>query len=246
MDTIIDKCINVIETRQVRMVDKARKELESISKLGVKSASRDFSSGGNPLAKYGSLPLETLHDWLLGVIEYLLQSVYSHVEVDDDISDWCDRRYSGDTTADPKSRPVPKNATMKVDQAEFERRLKMAKEVSSRQSDRQVPKTPFNHSANCLKSLTGKEFPGLVMLTMVCLDGMLPSRNMPKRNLIKRFCHLLWLTLSLNVYLNKPETMGSEVDDLERKTIKYLSLHRKLAGTQREMKCATSDYIVQK
>ena len=105
---------------------------------------------------YGSLPLETLHAWLLGLIEYLLQSVYSHVEVDDDVSDWCDRRYSGDTTEDIKSRPLPKNATMKVDQAEFERRLKMVKEVSSRQSDRDVPKTPFNHGVTCLTRLIGQ------------------------------------------------------------------------------------------
>jgi hypothetical protein len=105
------------------------------------------------------------------------------------------------------SNPVPfqKNATMKVDQAEFERRFKMAKEVSSRQSDRDVPKTQLNHCVTCLTLLTGQELPGLVMLTMVCLDGMLPSRNMPNQNLIKRFSHLLWMTLSLNVCLNKPE-----------------------------------------
>jgi hypothetical protein len=179
MDTIIDKCINVIETRQVRMVVKARKELESISKFGVRSAFRDFSFGGNPLDIYGSLPLETLHAWLLGLIKYLLQSVYSHNEVDDNVSDWCDRRYSGDTTCNPKSRPVPKNATTKVDQEEL-RRLKMAKEVPSRQSDRNVPKTPFNHGVTCLTRLKGQELPGLLTLTMVCLDGMLHSRNMRK------------------------------------------------------------------
>jgi hypothetical protein len=92
------------------------------------------------LGIYGSLPLETLHAWLLGIIEYLLQSVYSHVEADDDVSYWCARRYSGDTTSYPKSRPAPNNATTKENQAEFERRLKMAKEVSSRQSDIDVPR----------------------------------------------------------------------------------------------------------
>jgi hypothetical protein len=146
-----------------------------------------------------SLPLESIHAWLSGLIEYLLQSVYYHVEVDDDVSDWCERRYSGNTTSDPKSGPVPKNATMKVDQADLERRLKMAKEVSSRQSDRDVPKKPFNHGITCLTRLTGQEIPGLVMINMVCFDRMLPSRNMPKKILIKRFSHLLWLTLSLNV-----------------------------------------------
>jgi hypothetical protein len=37
MDTIIDNYINVIETRQTRMVEKSIKELESINKFGVKS-----------------------------------------------------------------------------------------------------------------------------------------------------------------------------------------------------------------
>jgi hypothetical protein len=116
--------------------------------------------------------------------------------------------------------------------------------VSSRQSDRDMPKTPFNHGVTCLTRLTGQEFPGLVMLTMVCLDRMLPSRNMTKQNLIMRFSHLLWLTLYLNVFLNKPEKTESEVDNLEGKTIKYLSLYRKLVGPQREMKSRCGLQIV--
>jgi hypothetical protein len=143
------------------MVEKSRKELESISKFGVKSDFQDFSFGGNPLGIYGSLTMENFHAWLLGLIEYLLQSVYSHVEEDDDVSDWCDRRYSVNTTTYPKSRPVPKNATTKVDQAEFERRVKIEKEVSLIQSDRDVPKTPFNHGVTCLTRLTGQKFPSL-------------------------------------------------------------------------------------
>jgi hypothetical protein len=67
-----------------------------------------MASTGDLSYIYGSLPLETLHAWLLWLIEYLLQSVYSHVEVDDDVSDWCDRRYYGDTTSDIKSRPLQK------------------------------------------------------------------------------------------------------------------------------------------
>jgi hypothetical protein len=42
MDMVIDKCIHAIEMRQVRMVDKAREELESISKFGVKSDFPNF------------------------------------------------------------------------------------------------------------------------------------------------------------------------------------------------------------
>jgi hypothetical protein len=41
-----------------------------------------------------------------------------------------------------------------------------------------------------------------------------------------------------------PEKMESEVDDLERKTIKCLSLNRTLAGPQREMKSQCGPRIV--
>jgi hypothetical protein len=62
---------------------------------------------------------------------------------------------------------------VKTDQAYFERRIKIAKEIATRQSDRDVTKTTFNNGVTSLTRLSGQEYPGLVMLTMVNLEKML-------------------------------------------------------------------------
>jgi peptide subunit release factor RF-3 len=60
-------------------VNNVREELTSISKMGVVSAFREFSFGNNLMGVYGSLPFETLHAWLLGIMEYIPEGVFSHV-----------------------------------------------------------------------------------------------------------------------------------------------------------------------
>jgi hypothetical protein len=68
---------------------------------------------------------------------------------------------------------------VKTDQAYFERIIKISKDIATRQSDRDIPKTPFNNGVTSLTRLSGQEYPGLMMLTMVSLDKMLPSRKNP-------------------------------------------------------------------
>jgi hypothetical protein len=72
------------------------------------------------------------------------------------------------------------------------------------------------------------------MLTMVTLDKMLPSRKNHDVAIEKGYSILLWLTLSLNVCLNKPRKTESEVLLLQKKIATYLQLYRSLIGTQRE------------
>jgi hypothetical protein len=109
-------------------------------------------------------------------------------------------------------RPTEHNFTesmVKTDQAEFERRKKIAKKITTRKSDQDIPKTQFNNGVTSLTRFSGQEYPGLVMLTMVTLDKMLPSRNNPDVSIEKGYSRLLWLTLSLSVCLNKPRKTES-------------------------------------
>jgi hypothetical protein len=108
---------------------------------------------------------------------------------------------------------------VKTDQAEFERRIKIAKEIATRQSDRDIPQTPFNNGVTSLTRLPGQEYPGLVMLTMITLEKMLPSRKHHDVAIEKGFSRLLCLTLSLNVCLNKPRKSESEVLLLQKKIL---------------------------
>jgi hypothetical protein len=123
---------------------------------------------------------------------------------------------------------------VKTDQAEFERRIKIAKEIARRQSDHDITKKPFNNGVISLTILSGQEYPGLVMLTMVTLDKMLPSGNNHDVAIEKGYSRLLSLTLSLNVCLNKPRKTEIEVQILQRKIMTYLKWYQSLIGPQKE------------
>jgi hypothetical protein len=144
-------------------------------------------------------------------------------------------------------RPAEHNFTesmVKTDQAEFERRIKIPKEIATIQSDRDIPKTQFNNSVTSLIRLSGQEYPGLVMLTMVTLDKMLPSRKNHDVAIEKGYSRLLWLTLSLNLCLNKPRKTESEVLLLNKKIATYLQLYRSLIGPQRETRSPCGLHLV--
>jgi hypothetical protein len=246
-DNEIDRCIRIIQGGEHGAVGKARLDLKKISKIGVVSAFRDFKFGNNPAGIYGSLPIETLHAWLLGLMEYELEGVYSYVTPSKEIARWTKLRYIGDPRGSLRNRPTQvkfMESLVKTDQGEFERRIKIAKTVCTRQSDRDVPKTPFNNGVTSLSRLTGQEYPGLVMLTMVSLDGMLPTSKSPNFTLCKQFSLLLWWTLSLNVSLNKPTKTNTEVNLLETKIHRFLKLYRELIGPQREMRSKCGIRIV--
>jgi hypothetical protein len=92
MYEIIDRCSATIKCAQHGTVNNAREELTSVSQMGVVSAFREFLLGNNPMGIYGSLPFETLHAWLLGLMEYMLEGVFSHVVPPRKVILWCEKR----------------------------------------------------------------------------------------------------------------------------------------------------------
>jgi hypothetical protein len=115
-------------------------------------------------------------------MEYMLEGVFSHLVPPMKVYLWCEKRYNSNIRGRMTDRPTEQKVTesmVKTDQAEFKRRIKIAKETATRQSDRDIPKTPFKNGVTSLTRLSGKEYPGLVMLTMVTLDKILPFRNNP-------------------------------------------------------------------
>jgi hypothetical protein len=158
MDVIIDRCSATIKRAQHGTMKNAREELKSVSKMGVVTAFREFSFGDKPMGIYGSLPFETLHAWFLGLMEYMLEGVFSHVVPPRKVALLCEKRYSSNMREKVSHRPAEHNFTesmVKTDQAEFERRIKIAKEISTIQSDHDIPKTPFNNGVTSLTRLSG-------------------------------------------------------------------------------------------
>jgi hypothetical protein len=220
MDEIIDPCSAAIKKTKHGTVNNTREDLTSVSKMGVASAFREFFFGNNSMGIYGFLPFETLYAWIIGLMDYMLEVVLSHVVPPRKVSLWCEKIYNSNIRGRMTDRPTENNFTesmVKTDQAEFERRINIAKEIATIQSDPDIQKTPFNNGVTILTRLSGQEYPGLVMLTMVMLEKLLPSRNNPDVSIKKGHSRLLWLTLSLNICLNKPWKKESEVQLLQKK-----------------------------
>jgi hypothetical protein len=130
MDEIIDRCSVAIKQSKHGTVNNARKEFTAVSKMGVVSAFREFSFGNNPMGIYGSLPFDILHAWLLGLMKYMLEGVLSHVVPPRKVYLWCEKSYNSNIRGIMTDRPTEHRFTesvVKTDQAEFERRINIAK-----------------------------------------------------------------------------------------------------------------------
>jgi hypothetical protein len=160
-----------------------------------------------------------MHAWLLGLMEYMLEGVFSHCVPPRKVSLWCENRYNFNIRGRMTERPTEHKLTesmVKIDQAEFKRRINISKEIATRQIDRNILKSSFNNGVTSLTRLSGQEYPDLVMLTMVVLDKMLPSINNPDVSIEKGYSRVLCLTLFLKVFLKKPKKTESEVQLLKK------------------------------
>jgi hypothetical protein len=89
-----------------------------------------------------------------------------------------------------------------INKAKFEAIFRFLTMCSRRQSDRSVPRTPFKNGVTELTRLNGQEYPGLVMLTLVALKGLLHYRvdNSWHDDIVS----VLWMMLSLNEQMSSP------------------------------------------
>lgn len=82
---------------------------------------------------------------------------------------------------------------------------------SHRQSDRDMPKTPFKNGVTDLSCLNGQEYPGLVMLTVVAMKGMLSNMDPISLQHKKETIRLLFMSLSLNEQMCKENNTESSL-----------------------------------
>jgi hypothetical protein len=143
MDDIIYRCSAAIKQAKHDMANNIREELTPVSKIGG-----EFSFLNNPMGVYGSLPFDSLHALTLGLMEYMLKGVFSHVAPPRKVVIWCEKGYKSNIRERKTYRPTEHNLTesmVKTYQAEFERRITIDKDIKTRQNDHDIPKTPFNN-----------------------------------------------------------------------------------------------------
>jgi hypothetical protein len=210
---IVKEQIDVLNAISKRNIGVAHDKLWHISQVPVMSAFFDFDYCGDPHCIFGSCPFERLHAWLSRTMKDALCYLFLLCQLPQDFKDWCD-----DPDRAEKTRPkfTFKNKDYQINKAKFEAIFRFLTMCTHRQSNREVPHTPFKNGVTDLTRLNGQGYRGLVMLTLVALKGILNNKvdETWHDNIVNdkvdetwhdNIASLLWMILSLN------EQMSSKI-----------------------------------
>ena len=258
-DNVKFKCTYSLQSTIKNTVEKALSNIEDHGgKLGINHNSCKGISQGLYISYYwrydfgsekhgvfGSLPYEVLHLVYLGLFKYLLEAIYNYRPVPNDLKEWYKLRCTscgsgGELHMKPenKSNNIP-SSTFRSDF--FNSRYRIVSEAGKRQSDRGMPKIPFKmNGVESMTKLNGQEYVGIILLTMVCMNGLLC--NEPESNEVddvksdeNNFTKLLWDSLCLETILTQDSYERNKMSTLTEIFEIYLDSYKKIVGPQREM-----------
>lgn len=235
----IDRCIRDIQdgTRY----STAKKRSKQISQHMIHPSYYRFEFGGSDEGIHGALPFEILHVYYLGLMKYLLEFIYRYAEVPQEVKKWHDLRIKkkagGELDKKPSIDKSLRNPNkIKFRAAVFENRFRQVMGAANRQSDRSMPRMPFKNGVTSLTRLTGQEYPGLCLLTMVCLESLLKLADREEAQTLESdMALLLWLSLSLEKLLTQDTYSEQDVKSISVKLTKYLELFQSTVGPWREV-----------
>ena len=154
IDLIISKCIEVVKEQDGEVTNARSLAQKHSQELYVSTLSK-FRFGGDVEGVYGATPVECLHALLLGIMKYTLKSMFNYSEKD--------------VVKENGSKVVTIHKLFIT--AEFERRIRMLSTYTKRQSDRHLPRSSFKNGVCTLAGLSGQEYIGLSLLSIVALPG---------------------------------------------------------------------------
>ena len=229
--------MNAIKSKE--NVSRNREILKYISQNAVIPAHFNLSHGENSGGIHTATPPGVLHILCENrLFKYLLRNLYDSVEIPDrfkeywKIVDQGTCSYANLTKNYPSSLDPTENKKHCFDQSEYERRIRVLVSSAKRQSDCSMIKcSTFCNGVTQLSRLSGQEYPGLILLTLVAIDGLMSSVTEEKK-----FCLLLNNSLVLYQSLMVEKITTSEVTSLEMKIKNYLIMFKQVIGPLQIMK----------
>lgn len=94
-----------------------------------------------------------------------------------------------------------------------------------------MPKTPFKNGVSDQTRLAGQEYPGLSLLTLVAMKGMLPDDPSMERH----FAHLIFMALAVEMLITQEEYTESFLQRLQCVLKKFLLIYRAVVGPMPEV-----------
>ena len=222
---MVSECIPLLNARVRGTVGEAQSRLSAISQLPVWSAFFDFDFCGCPHGIFGSCPFERLHAWQSGLMKNAMEKLFLLSDLPAIFMEWYD---SEDASAISRPRVNITDSQLYINKAKFEAIFRYLTMYSRRQSDREVPRTPFRNGVTDLTRLNGQEYPGLVMLTIVALKALLHEKVPSDRH--DDIIRLFWWMLVLNEMMNEKESTASTLLLLDQRIEEFLILYKKVFG----------------
>jgi len=221
----IEESIATIEANVHGTVTRARDSLMDISQARVVPyLLRAFDFCGKPSGVFGACPYESLHVLLLGLMKYLLDYTYNQEDLPANFVHWA----RSSNRRDDARPTLPSSLKEIVDKAELEARFRLLTMSARRQSDRDMPKTPFKNGVTDLTCLNGQEYPGLILLTAFAIRGALPTHTLEKE-----VVRVLFQSLSLHDMLGQESYSVSTVRILQSRTKLFLQNFKRLVEPHR-------------
>ena len=123
----------------------------------------------------------------------------------------------------------------------------MIQKATRRQSDRDMPRTPFRNGVTELTKMSGQEYPGLCLLASVCMKGILitdkerdnPALKNRNRDIERRFSLLLFLSLSLEKMFSAETVSASKLMILQKRIVIFQEFARRTIGMLAEVRSMT-------
>jgi hypothetical protein len=154
-----------------------------------------------------------------------MEKLFLLSDLPDIFMEWYD---SEDASAISRPRVNITDSQLYINKAKFEAIFRYLTMYSRRQSDREVPRTPFRNGVTDLMRLNGQEYPGLVMLTIVALKALLHEKVPSDRH--DDIIRLFWWMLVLNEMMNEKESTASTLLLLDQRIEEFLILYKKVFG----------------
>jgi hypothetical protein len=222
---IVKDQIDVLNEIPRRDITIARQNLQSISQVPVMPAFFDFDYCGDPHGIFGSCPFKRLHAWLSRTMKDGMRYLFLLSKLPQDFQEWF---HDPDHTENTRPKFTIENKDYQINKAKFEAIFRFLTMCSHCQSDREVPCTPFKNGVTDLTQLNGQEYPGLVMLTLVALKGILQDRV--NESWHDDIASLLWMMLSLNEQMLSKIISSTKLDLLDDCITVFLHKYKEVFG----------------
>jgi hypothetical protein len=173
----VRECIPLLKTRSRGTVGDAENRLSAISQAPVWPSFFDFDFCGCDHGIFGSCPFERLHAWHTGIMKDGMEKLFLLGDLSTNFVRWY-KKNQQDASSRSAHRPNEKltESQLYINKPKFEAIFRYLTMFARRQSDREVPRTPFRNGVTDLTRLNGQEYPGLVMLTLVALKVLLHNK----------------------------------------------------------------------